>query len=130
MLLAEINLRSGHADMVIKPMTDLLKRIPELNNAALFLATAYGALDRVDDATVVLQEQAKLAPQDLRIQAALGLTFRQAKRYDEARQAFQKAAQLAPDNLAIMDQLVELDLLDKHFDAALEIVRRQFEKNS
>ena len=128
LLLAEINLRSGHADMVIKPMTDLLKRMPELKDAALRLGVAYGALDRFDDATVVLQEQAKLAPQDVRIQAALGLTFRQAKRYDEARQAFQKAAQLARDNLAIVDQLVELDLLDKHFDAALQTVRRQFEK--
>ena len=128
LLLAEVNLHSGHSDMVIKPMTDLLQEVPELKNAALFLATAYGALDRSDDATVVLQEQAKLAPQDPQIQAALGLTFRQAKRYEEAREAFQKAAQLAPDNLAIMDQLVELDLLDKHFDAAREIVRRQFEK--
>src|SRR6266481_4744034 len=54
LLLAEVNLRSGHADMVIKPMTDLLKRLPELKNAALVLAAAYGALDRFDDATVVL----------------------------------------------------------------------------
>ena len=92
------------------------------------LGVAYGALDRFDDAAVVLQEQAKLAPQDLQIQAALGLTFRQAKRYAEARQAFQKAAQLAPDNLVIVNQLVELDLLDKHFDAALQTVRRQFQK--
>jgi tetratricopeptide (TPR) repeat protein len=128
MLLAEINLRFGHADLVIKPMTDLLKRIPELTDAALRLGVAYGALDRFDDAAVVLQEQAKLAPQDVRIQAALGLTFRQAKRYAEARQAFQKAAQLAPDNLAIVDQLVELDLLDKRSDAALQTVRRQFQK--
>ena len=35
LLLAEVNLRSGHADMVIKPMTDLLKRMPELKDAAL-----------------------------------------------------------------------------------------------
>src|SRR5436190_8336825 len=128
LLLADINLRSGHADMVIKPMTDLLRNTPELRNAAMLLAAAYGALDRFDDATVVLQEQAKLAPQDPQIQAALGLTFRQAKRYEEARQTFQKAAQLAPDNLAIVDQLVELDLLDKRFDAAKQTVRRQFEK--
>src|SRR5262249_18331036 len=128
MLLAEINLRSGHADMVIKPMTDLLKKMPDLKNAALLLAGAYGALDRFDDATVVLQEQAKLWPQDPPIEVALGLTFRQAKRYDEARQAFQKAAQLAPDNLATVDQLVELELVDKNFDAARQIVRRQFEK--
>jgi tetratricopeptide (TPR) repeat protein len=93
------------------------------------LAAAYGALDRFDDAAVVLQEQAKLAPQDPQAQAALGLTFRQAKRNDEARQAFEKAAQLAPDNLALVDQLVDLDLLDKHFDAARQRIRHQFQKN-
>jgi tetratricopeptide (TPR) repeat protein len=128
LLLAEVNLRSGHADMVIKPMTDLLKRIPELKNAALLLAAAYGTLDRFDDATVVLQEQAKLAPQDPQAQAALGLTLRQAKRNEEARQAFEKAAQLAPDNLALAEQLVELDLLDKRFDAARQRVKHQFQK--
>ena len=128
LLLAELNLRSGHADMVIKPMTDLLRKTPELRNAALFLATAYGSLDRFDDATVVLQEQARLAPQDPQVQVLLGANFRQAKRYEEARQAFEKAAQLAPDNLLIMNQLVELDLLDKRFDAARQRITRQFQK--
>jgi tetratricopeptide (TPR) repeat protein len=129
LLLAGTNLKAGHGEMVIEPMTRLLKRRPDLRSAALLLAAAYGALDRFDDAAVVLQEQAKLAPQDPQAQAALGLTFRQAKRNDEARQAFGKAAQLAPDNLAVLNQLVELDLLDKHFDAARQRVRRQFQKN-
>jgi tetratricopeptide (TPR) repeat protein len=128
-LLAGINVTTGHGDTVIEPMTRLLKRRPDSRSAALLLAAAYGALDRFDDAAVVLQEQAKLAPQDPQAQAALGLTFRQAKRNDEARQAFEKATQLAPDNLALMDQLVELDLLDKRFDAARQRIRRQFQKN-
>jgi tetratricopeptide (TPR) repeat protein len=115
--------------MVIEPMTRLLKKRPDLRSAAILLAAAYGSLDRFDDATVVLQEQARLAPQDPQAQAALGLTFRRAKRNAEARQAFEKAAQLAPDDLAILNQLVELDLLDKHFDAARQRVRRQFQKN-
>ena len=34
----------------------------------------------------------------------------------------------SPDNLVIVNQLVELDLLDKHFDAARQTVRRQFQK--
>ena len=45
-------------------MTRLLKRRPDLTNAALVLAAAYGSLDRFDDAAVVLEEQAKLAPND------------------------------------------------------------------
>jgi tetratricopeptide (TPR) repeat protein len=129
LLLAEINLRSGHADKVIKPMTDLLKRIPGMKKAALLLATAYGSLERFDDATVVLEEQAKLVPQDPQPQVLLGLTFRQAKRYDEARKAFEKASQLAPGDPFVANQLVELDLVEKHFDVARQRIRSQFQKD-
>jgi tetratricopeptide (TPR) repeat protein len=129
LLLAQVNLVGGHGDKVIEPMTRLLKKKPDLRSAAFLLAGAYGSLDRFDDAIPVLEDQARLAPQDPQPQAVLGLTLRQAKRYAEARQAFEKAAQLAPDNLAVLDQLVDLDLLDKHFDAARQRVRTQFQKN-
>jgi tetratricopeptide (TPR) repeat protein len=128
LMLAQVNLSTGHAEPVIEPMTRLLKKHPDLRNAALLLAGAYGSLDRFDDAAVVLQEQARLTPQDPQPQIALGMTYRQAKRNDEARQAFEKAAQLAPDNLFVVDQLVDLDLLDKHFDAARQRIRRQSQK--
>src|SRR5207244_11652907 len=59
---------------------------------------------------------------------ALGLTIRQAKRNDEARQAFEKAAEVASDNLWPVDQLVELDLLEKHFDTAQQRIDRHFQK--
>ena len=128
LLLADINLRSGHGEAVIEPMTRLLKRNPELRSAALLLAAAYGSLDRFDDAAVVTGEQTRLAPRDPQAQMALGLTLRQAKRNDEARQAFEKAAELAPDSLWPVDQLVQLDLLEKHFDAARQRIHRQFQK--
>ena len=128
LLLADINLRSGHGEAVIEPMTRLLKRSPELRPAALLLAAAYGSLDRFDDAAVVTGEEAKLAPRDPQAQMALGLTLRQAKRNAEARQAFEKAAELAPDSLWPVDQLVEVDLREKHFDAARQTIQRQFQK--
>src|SRR6266550_2183073 len=128
LLLAQVNLSTGHAEPVIEPMTRLLKKHPDLRDAALLLAGAYGSLNRFDDAAVVLQEQARLTPQDPQPAIALGMTYRQAKRNDEARQAFEKAAQLAPDNLFLVDQLVELDLLDKNFDAARQRIGRQFQK--
>jgi len=128
LLLAQVNLSTGHGEAVIEPVTRLLKRRPDLRNAALVLAGAYSSLDRFDDAAVVLEEQAKLAPNDPQPLIALGLTYRQAKRNDEARQAFEKAAELAPDNLWLVDQLVDLDLLDKHFDPARQLIQRQFQK--
>jgi tetratricopeptide (TPR) repeat protein len=126
--LAEINLRSGHAETVIEPITNLLRNRPNLRSAAFLLAAAYGSLDRFDDAEAVIRNQVRLAPEDPQPHTALGLIFRQAKRNDEARQAFEKAAELAPDNLWLVDQLVELDLVDKHFDSARERIHRYFRK--
>src|SRR5216117_4105201 len=54
LLLAQVNLSTGHAEAVIEPVTRLLKRRPDLSNAALVLAGAYDSLDRFDDAAVVL----------------------------------------------------------------------------
>jgi tetratricopeptide (TPR) repeat protein len=128
LLLAQVNLATGHADKVIEPLNRLLKKHPDLRNAALVLARAYGSLDRFDDAAVVLEEQAKLAPNDPQLPMMLGLIYRQTKRNDKARQAFEKAAQLMPNNLFPIDQLIEMDLLDKHFDAARQRIRSQFQK--
>jgi tetratricopeptide (TPR) repeat protein len=128
LLFAQVNLSTGHGEAVIEPMARLLRKRPNLRNAALVLAGAYDSLDRFDDAAVVLEEQAKLAPNDPQPLIALGMTYRRAKRIDEARQAFEKAAQLSPDNLFLIDQLVELDVADKHFDAARQLIQRQFQK--
>lgn len=128
LLLSQINVATGHAEKVIEPLHRLLQRKPDLKSAALVLAAAYGSSDRLNDAVAVLENQAKLAPNDPQLQIALGLTSTQAKRYDEARQAFEKATQLAPGNLWPVDQLVDLDLLDKHFDAARQRIRSQFQK--
>jgi tetratricopeptide (TPR) repeat protein len=128
LLLGQINLATGHGDKVIEPLTRLLQRRPDMRNAALVLAGAYGSLDRFDDAAIVLEEQAKVAPNDPQPQMALGMTYRQAKRYKEAGEAFEKAARLAPDNPFSIDQLIELDLLDKHFDAARQRVRSLSQK--
>ena len=59
LLLADINLRSGHGEAVIEPMTRLLKRNPELRSAGLLLAAALGSLDRFDDAAVVTRRASK-----------------------------------------------------------------------
>src|SRR5262245_10283308 len=128
-LFGQINLATGQGKRVIEPITRLLKKRPDFTNAALLLAGAYGSLERFGDAVMVLQEEAKLAPNDPQLQLALGMTYRQAKRNNEARQAFEKAVQLMPDNLFPFDQLIELDLADKHFDAARQRVANQFQKD-
>jgi tetratricopeptide (TPR) repeat protein len=130
LLLGQVNLATGHGEKVIEPLSRLAKKRPDLRNAALVLAGAYSSLARFDDAATVLQQQAKLTPQDPQPEIALAMIYRQAKRYGEARQAFERAAQLSPNNLFLLDQLVELDLLDKRFDAARQRVRTQLPTTS
>ena len=128
LLLAEINLRTGHPEAVIAPITDLLKKAPALPRARVLLADAYRLLGRLDDSAAAIREQIKLAPDDPQPQIFLGLILRQAKKNDEARKAFEKAAELAPENPIPVDQLIEIDLLAKNFDAARQRVQRHFQK--
>src|SRR4029450_1701206 len=62
LLLAEANLRSGHGGMVMEPITNLLRKRPDLRSAAFLLAAAYGSLDRFDDAEAGLRGQMGLGP--------------------------------------------------------------------
>src|SRR5215475_1369666 len=74
LLLGQINVATGHGEKVIEPLNRLLQRKPDLKSAALVLAAAYGSRDQLDDAVAVLENQAKLAPNDPQLQIALGLT--------------------------------------------------------
>src|SRR5207248_5142344 len=102
---------------------------PDLTQARSLLANAYRALGRVDDATALFVEQTKAAPQSAEAYFNLGLSLRQQKKNNEARQAFEKSAELAPDNFNPIDQLVEMDLADKRYDAATQRVEQQLSKH-
>src|SRR2546428_626400 len=81
------------------------------------------------EATTLFREQTSVAPQSAEAYFNLGLTLRQQKKDDEARQAFAKSSELAPDNFNPVDQLVQMDLADKHYDAATKRVEEQLTKH-
>ena len=129
LLLSELNLRSGKAQSVALAMEDLLKKHPDLPQARSLLANAYQALGRLDDAAALFHEQIKTAPQSAEAYFLLGQILRQQNKNDEARKAFENASELAPDNLNPIDQLVEMDLADKRYDAATQRVEQQLKKH-
>ena len=55
-MLAEINIRTGHSDLAIEPLTRMLRTIQNKKRAAMLLATAYGAWIRPTMPQAVLQE--------------------------------------------------------------------------
>jgi tetratricopeptide (TPR) repeat protein len=128
LLLAEANLRSGKAQQVVASMLELRKKQPDLVPAQVLLAKAYQAFGRLDDAAAVFREQIKLSPENPQPHLLLGLTLRQQKKIEEARQALEKARQLAPENFLIATQLIDLDIADGRFDAALQRVQTELER--
>ena len=80
---------------------------------------------------MVLEEQAKLAPNDPQPLIALGMTCRQAKRNDEARQAFEKAAATRRRTICcLVDQLVELDVAGQAFRRCVAAYAAAVPKNA
>ena len=127
--LADLNLQSGKPQAVVAAMEEFVKKHPDLPQARLLLANAYRALGRLDDAATLFREQIKATPESADDYFLLGQTLRQQKKDDEARRAFEKASELAPYNTNPVDRLVEMDLADKRYAAAIERVQQELQKN-
>ena len=74
-------------------------------------------------AVKLLQESAKLKPDDADTQVELGLALTPLKRFDEARSAFQRSLSLAPDYLDAKLGLARLDYFAKRYKEARETVQ-------
>ena len=119
LLQARLNLSKGDAADVIPPIVALLKRQPKTKQAYLLLVDAYRQSKRPEDAAHVLRELAKVYPQDPEAPFFLGMFSREQGKNTEARVFFEKALALAPDNLPILYQLIDLDILEKKYQASL-----------
>ncbi len=129
LLLAELNLQTGHPDAVETSMKDLLKKQRDLFQAQVLLADAYRSLGRLDDAAAIFRERIRLRPKESQSYLLLGVILRQQNNIDEARKIFEQAQTLAPENLVFTDQLVDLDLLARNFDSAMQRVQGKLSKN-
>jgi tetratricopeptide (TPR) repeat protein len=129
LLLAELSLQSGKAQNVVALLEDLLKKRPDLAQARTMLANAHRALGQLDDAAAVSREQTQMVPNSSDAYLAYGLVLRQQNKNDEAREAFEKASELNPDSLSAVDQLLEMDLAEKRYDAAAQRVEQQAQKH-
>jgi len=118
-LLAQVNLRTGNAQAAVQALTELLKKRPELTPVRLLLAEAYQVMGQFDEAIKIVQEHLKTVPQDSQSWFFLGLVLRQQNKNDEARKAFEKVHELAPDEPSSLDQLVELDIVNKDLNGAM-----------
>ncbi len=127
-LQARLSLSKGDANAVVNSMLNLIKRQPDAKPAYILLADGYRMLRRPDDALSVLRGLAKSYPEDPQPAFLLGMFLREQEKNTEARGNFEAALSLAPDNLPILYQLIDLDILDKNFQAPLTRLQAEIQK--
>ena len=129
LLLGEADLRAGDAQPVPALMQRLLNEHPDLMQARVLLAKAYGSLGQLDDAARSFREQIRLLPRSARPYLGLGLILRRQGKVSEARNAFERAQELEPQNPTPVEQLVELEITSKDFSSAFQRVQRRSEES-
>jgi tetratricopeptide (TPR) repeat protein len=95
--------------------------------AQLLLANAYMVQQSPDQALAVYNRVESLYPKNPQIPFLAGMVLVQQKRPAEARKAFEQALQLAPHSTIAVEELVNLDIGDNQFTAALDRIKKATE---
>ena len=129
-MLAELNIRKGNPAEAVTLLVQLIKLRPNAVPAYFVLAEAYRARGALDEALDVYRRLAgeKMIPKNPRVHFLMGTTLREQKKPVEARKAFERALELEPDDMRTIDQLVEMDVLDKQYATALQRLEKTMVK--
>ncbi len=135
-LLAQIQIKNNNPAPAIITLERLRQKQPQLAKAQLLLADAYRQQARIDgqpglnnNALAIYQSLEKKFPKDEQIPLLRGATLLQMQDPAAARQAFERVLELSPSQLQAIATLVDLDLTDKKFDAAMQLVNAELQKD-
>ena len=123
LLKAQIDVRRGESDAAIAPLRQLTNSLPDLTKARLVLADAYRAQGNTAKAVEVYQGFARMYPTNPEPVALIGLLQKQNGKRQEARKAFESATRISPAYLLPLGQLVDLDIEDRNYAAALQRIK-------
>ena len=129
LLLAELQIKNNNPAPALISLERLRQKQPQLAQAQLLLADAYRLQGRANDALAIYESLEKMLPKNEQLPLLRGAALLQMQNRAAARKAFERVLELSPDNLSAIEQLVDLDLAEKQFDAALQLVNGEVQKN-
>jgi tetratricopeptide (TPR) repeat protein len=128
-LLAGLEIRKGDPSTAIVRLRRLVQQRPDLPQARLYLADAYRRQGDPDNALVIYREMEAKQPDNPEIPLLRGLILLEQRHNTEARQALERAVELAPNSPTALEQLVNLDLIERKYDSARERVEALAARN-
>jgi tetratricopeptide (TPR) repeat protein len=131
LLFAELKIRKGSPAAAVDALLPLIKERPQQTAQAQYLlVAAYLALKSQDRAAAAFRQMTELFPKDPQPFSALGNLLLAQGNQGEARKAFEKSAEIAPDYLPAVERLVNLDIAEKQYAAAIDRAQAQIQKNA
>jgi tetratricopeptide (TPR) repeat protein len=124
LLRAQTELTHGNPARAIVSLNQLVRHQPHLAQAWLLLAEAYWAQGALDNALEIYQKLENSYPDNPQVPVLLGDLLCQRNQLTTARSEFQKALDIQSDYLPAIEQLVNLDLFQKQYAAALQRVQQ------
>ena len=128
-LLAQLDVQHGDAEPALGLLKPLVASRPDMNEAKLLLADVYRIQNDFNDALAIYQQLEKNFPKDPEIPLLAGSTDIQQFNENSARAEFNRALQIDPGNISAQEELAQLDLADKNYDAAQQRVQNLIAKS-
>ena len=129
LLWAEISLHNGNPAGAEATLKQLVQQQPELLPGWLLLANTYRAQAAPGSAVQIYRALEKQSPKNPQLPLLLGLALLQQGDNAGARSEFELALRLAPDLATALEQLVNLDLMEKKYSAAAQSVESSLKQN-
>jgi len=128
-LLAELKTQKGLPAAAVALLTPLTKEQPQIMQAHYLLASAYLAQQQADQALAVYRQMEELFPKDPQPPYLRGMVLLAQRQSVEARKAFEKSLEISREYLPAAERLVDLDLTDKQYPAALDHAQKLIEQD-
>jgi tetratricopeptide (TPR) repeat protein len=129
LLFAELKIRKGSGATAIDPLQELIKERPQVSQAYNLLIAAYLSQQRIAEAASVSQQMTALFPQDPQSHFLLGSILLAQGQQTEARKAFDQSVAISSDYLPATERLLDLDIADKQYAAAMDRAQQQIDKD-
>lgn len=129
LLLAKTNISKGDFKAASDRLSQMLKKHPDFVPGQLLLAQALRGQGDFDHALQAYRSLEKSRPKDPEMPLFTGMMFRQLNRRDEARVCFNRSLEILPTYLPAVEQLINLDLVEKKFDAARDRANAEIERS-
>ena len=128
-LMAQISLERGDAPSAIILLRALLKKNDQVPRAYLLLADACSMRGSNEDVVAVFHQMATAFPKNPEPGFLGGLTLQRAGKNAPARQEYESSLARDPHYLRTLERVVELDILEKQFAAAIQRVQKEIALN-